>query len=153
MCGCTGGRATSKSVHDGPAASWPPPAPRSRRTQRPPSAAAAPPLPGQETAIFWLLSALCTHTKTPRKTDLLRKTLRLLKPFCPGQARTVQRAPGSIVPDAERRVDVPLHRERDRRDAVAERGLRRRRRPRHDLRDGPPVYLVRIITNIIYRGD
>ena len=45
-------------------------------------------LPGPETAVFWLLSALRAHTKTSYKTDLHSKTLRALKrPGGPGQTR------------------------------------------------------------------
>ena len=47
-------------------------------------------LPGPETAVFWLLSALRTHTKAPYKIDSIWETLRVLKSLNrPGRAQTL----------------------------------------------------------------
>jgi hypothetical protein len=64
------------------------PAPRSRRAALAGAARAG-------NRRFWLLSALCAHTKVPYKPDLLWETLRALN--CPGRARTVSRAPPSTL--------------------------------------------------------
>ena len=68
-------------------------------------------LPGPETAVFWLRSALRTHTKASYKIDLLRETLRKLERH--GRARTDVESPAAAI-----RVE-PDHQDRLVQDAYA----------------------------------
>ena len=97
-------------------------------------------LPGPENAVFWRLSALRAHTKTPYKTDLLWETLRPLKR--PGRARTVAAPvhPGDTKRLVARRRPQRVWLRPGRR---RQRNWQRRRRRRGDDDDGalPSVLL------------